>query len=59
MHRDATTVDEVGDKKHAWRYSIPKQKKPALMKELSLLGITEFTLFPELPSIGSMLARSL
>jgi FRG domain-containing protein len=59
MHRDATAVDEVGDKKHAWCYSIPKQKKPALMKELSLLGITQFTLFPELPSIGAMLARSL
>jgi hypothetical protein len=59
MHRDATPVDSVGDKKHAWRYVVPKQKKATIMKELSLLGITQFTLFPELSSIGAMLARSL
>ena len=59
MHRDPTSVDVVGDKKHAWRYIIPKGKKPKLMRELALLGITQFALFPELPSIGAMLARSL
>jgi hypothetical protein len=59
MHRDPTPVDSVGDKKHAWRYTIPKQEKPKLMKELSLLGITQFAMFPELPSIGAMLSRSL
>ena len=59
MHRDATSVDSVGDKMHAWRYLIPKREKSKIMKELSLLGITQFALFPELPSIGAMLARSL
>jgi hypothetical protein len=59
MHRDSTAVDSVGDKKHAWRYTIPKQDKPRIMRELSLLGITQFALFPELASIGAMLSRSL
>ncbi len=48
MHRDATPVDIVGDKKHAcWRYLIAKKDKPRLIKELGLLGITQFALFPE------------
>jgi|SRR3974390_1312068 len=59
MHRDPMSVHEVGDKKHAWRYVIPKASKPQITRELSVLGITQFSLFPELPSIGAMLTQSL
>lgn len=59
MHRDATSVDAVGDGAHAWHYFLPKEDKKSVMKELDLLGITQFTLFPELPSIGAMLVGSL
>jgi hypothetical protein len=59
MHRDPTSVDAVGSGKHAWKYLIPKDEKPKLLNDLSLLGVTQFTLFPELASIGSILAGAL
>jgi len=59
MHRDPNPVDGIGGGSHAWKYRIPKKDKVTLMNELTLLGITQFSLFPELPSIGSMLVQSL
>jgi hypothetical protein len=55
MHRAPNAVENVGDKKHVWRYIIPKDKKPDLVKELCLLGINKFSLFPELESVKDVL----
>jgi len=54
-HRDQTPIEEIGDRDHIWRYIIPKHYKDQIRKELKLLGIDKFQLFPELSSIGEML----
>jgi hypothetical protein len=54
-HRDKTSIEEIEDKKHIWRYIIPAQYKAVFKAELSLMGISKFQLFPELSSIGDVL----
>ena len=58
-HRDNTAIDNIGDKKHVIKYAIPKTAKANICKELKLLGITKFQLFPELSSIGENLREDL
>lgn len=52
-HYDKTPLDEIGNREHIWKYIIPKTAKKTLRKELEMLQITEFQLFPELPHIFS------
>jgi hypothetical protein len=59
FHKDNTKIDEIGDKKHIWRYIIPASAKTNILKELDLLGIDEFRLFPELPSLGSIIKNNI
>ncbi|MDD5005150.1 MAG: FRG domain-containing protein [Candidatus Omnitrophica bacterium] len=54
-HRQKISIEEVGIKKHIWRYCIPKDSKERIKNELGLLGITKFQLFPELQSIGEII----
>lgn len=54
-HRDKTPIEEIGDKKHIWKYVIPAGSKESIKKELALLGISKFQLFPELASIGEII----
>ena len=54
-HRDNTPIEKVGKKKHIWRYIIPKEHKATILRELELIGIGRFQLFPELQSIGKLL----
>lgn len=54
-HRDNTAIEDIGDKKHIWKYRIPANKKKLIRSELALLGITKFQVFPELASIGEIL----
>lgn len=56
-HRDKTPIEEIGNKQHIWKYIIPKDKKEELKKELQILGITKFQLFPELSSIGEIINK--
>jgi hypothetical protein len=57
-HRDRRPLDKFGDGKHLARLIIPKSSKSKIRRELSLLGITRLTLFPELTSVAA-LARGL
>jgi hypothetical protein len=54
MHRDPIAIEDVGDSKHVWRYNIPANSKINILRELKILGINKFSLFPELPSVGEM-----
>lgn len=54
-HRDKTPIEDIGDKKHIWKYEIPATKKKVIQEELALLGITKFQVFPELASIGEII----
>lgn len=56
-HRDKTAIEDIGDKKHIWKYKIPSSKKNIIKQELELLGITKFQIFPELSSIGEIINK--
>ncbi|MCJ7634884.1 FRG domain-containing protein, partial [Candidatus Bathyarchaeota archaeon] len=56
-HLRRIPIEKVGDRMHAWRYLIPKEAKRQIRKELSLLSIKEFQLFPEAERIGKNLAK--
>lgn len=57
-HRDKRALEELGDTQHVWRYIIPKSSKEKIKKELELLRIGHFQLFPELDSIKHNLKRT-
>ncbi len=54
-HRDETPIENIGDKSHIIKYIIPKAKKVEIKRELGLLGINKFQVFPELASIGDII----
>ena len=54
-HRDKTPIEEIGDKKHVWKYIIPTEYKQEIRRDLEMLGINRFHIYPELESIGQML----
>jgi hypothetical protein len=56
-HRDKTPIEDIGTKKHIWKYLIPKANKKIIKEELKLLGINKFQLFPELSSKGEILNK--
>jgi FRG domain-containing protein len=53
-HRDNKPIEEIGNKKHIWKYVIPANCKATFRKELKMLGFGKFQLFPELSSIGAV-----
>ena len=57
-HKAKMPIESIGDKHHIWRYIIPRDKKPTILKELSLLGISRFQLFPELQTLGELIGES-
>lgn len=54
-HRDTRPLEEIGDKMHIWRYIIPKENKERIKKELELVRINKFQIFPELEVLGKTL----
>ncbi|HWF43543.1 MAG TPA: FRG domain-containing protein [Candidatus Kapabacteria bacterium] len=59
FHRRRTSIEAIGDSSHVWRYIIPAGSKRDILDELRLCGVNEFQLFPELPSIGSVIRSQL
>jgi hypothetical protein len=53
-HKNTTSIEDVGDKEHIRRFTIPSTNKADIRNELKNLGIAEFQLFPELATIGKM-----
>lgn len=51
-HRNDKAIEEIGNKKHIWKYVIPADCKSKIQNELKSLGFGKFQLFPELSSIG-------
>ncbi len=58
-HKINTHIDKIGDSSHIWSYKIPRGRKLAIRRELELLSITRFHLFPELENIKDMIKRDL
>ncbi len=58
-HLDKKPLDEFCSNKEIIKYLIPKASKSLLRKELDLLSVNKFSLFPELSSIGEILKKKL
>lgn len=58
-HAEPTAIEEVGDANHVWRMIIPANAKVSLRRELSLLGISEELLFPDLDRVAQAAAELL
>lgn len=54
-HNKKIAIEEVGDQSHVVKYVIPHADRELLAEELKLLGMTRFSLFPELASVGAIL----
>lgn len=54
-HTAHTPIEEVGDGSHVIKYIIPSATREVFYNEVKLLGITQFSLFPELTSVGALL----
>lgn len=50
-HRKNIPLEEVGEGEHLFRLIVPKAAKARLRKEIQLLKINQFTVFPELDSV--------
>jgi hypothetical protein len=58
-HHDITPIEQLGNSNHVIKYVIPSSSKKDFLKQLSLLGVTRFQLFPELESIGYIIKGGL
>ena len=59
IHNNLTSINDARpDGLHLWRYAIPHDKKQEIRNELSLLGVSQLTVFPELDNIASSAERS-
>ena len=54
-HNKKVAIEDVGDRSHIAKYTIPRAARETLADELKLLGMTRFSLFPELASVGAIL----
>lgn len=57
-HADNTPLENARDRTHIWRYKIPASKKPIILDDLSRIGITRRTLFPELDNVSLEVCES-
>lgn len=58
-HSTKTPIEEIGNKKHVAKYTIPATAKSKIHEDLKLLGFTKFQVFPELASIGENIRKAL
>jgi len=58
ISRSKIPIEEVGDRSHVIKYTIPKESKAEIAEELKLLGLGKFQIFPELSSIGEKIKES-
>lgn len=54
-HNKRIAIEEVGDRRHVKKFTIPSGAREAVLKDLRLLGFNRFSLFPELASVGDAL----
>lgn len=54
---DTTPIEEIGNQSHIIKYVIDNTNKKDILKQIELLGITQFQLFPELSTIKSVMQK--
>lgn len=58
-HLDDRPIEEIGNQSHVIKYVIPSDHRETMLEQLRLLGISKFSMFPELASIGDNIKRGL
>ena len=58
-HHPRIPIEGVGDSSHMLKLKIKQEYKDKMKKELQILGISQFQLFPELSSVGAILKRDM
>ncbi len=58
-HNNHVPIEQVGDGGHMSKFIIPAASCASVLKELRLLGINRFSMFPELASVGRQIKESL
>lgn len=58
-HREQIPIERVGDSSHIVKYTIPATEKEKIARQLRVLGISRFQLFPELASVGAIVKGGL
>jgi hypothetical protein len=53
-HRSHTPIERIGRGRHAWRWLIPPSAKKDIAVELSRLGISALSLFPDLDKVADL-----
>jgi hypothetical protein len=53
-HRLHTPIETIGNHDHVWRWIIPAAAKKRIQEELTLLGVSVLTLFPELDRVAEV-----
>lgn len=54
-HNKQVAIEDVGDQSHVVKYLIPTAARGGLLKDLRLLGLSKFSMFPELASVGAII----
>ena len=54
IHAEPRPIEKVGKKKHIWRYTISPGVKREIRRELQIIGVTEYAIFPELDRVVSI-----
>lgn len=58
-HLDDRPIEAIGDQSHVVKYTIPAASRTNMLEQLRLLGVSKFSMFPELASIGANIYRGL
>jgi hypothetical protein len=58
-HLDKKPIEDFCNNNEVFKYKIPSAAKLNLRKELDLLSVNKFSLFPEIASIGELLKKKL
>lgn len=54
-HKDKIPIESISDGSHCEKFCIPAGSIAAIREELAILGMSRFTLFPEMASIGGLI----
>jgi hypothetical protein len=52
IHRNPTPIEDIHESKYVGQIVIPRSAKPLITRQLSKMGVTRLSLFPELESVA-------
>lgn len=53
-HKRIVPIEDIGEKNHLWKLTIPKDAKQLILNELATLGISRLAIYPDLDSVAQL-----